>query len=94
MTTRSGCQYILSSTTVTSTNPVTPVSSPKWSHKELFGPLGLPNTQGGYMIYPRRSSPGYLSFQGKMDPMATLIGPTSVMHSSFTNPDKNTPMSF
>ena len=79
MTTRSGRQYIPASTTMTSTNPVTPVSSPKWSHKELFGPLSLPNTQGVYMTYPRRSSPGYLNFQGKMDPMATLIGPTSVM---------------
>jgi hypothetical protein len=40
------------------------------------------------MICPRRPSHGYLSFQGMMDPMATLIGPTSVMLSSFTNPDK------
>jgi hypothetical protein len=47
MTTRSGRQCIVSSTTMTSTNPATPVSSPKWSHKELFGPLSLPSTQGG-----------------------------------------------
>jgi hypothetical protein len=54
MTTRSGRQYIPSSTTMTSTNPVAPVSSPKWSHKELFGPLSLPNTQGGLHDLPKK----------------------------------------
>jgi hypothetical protein len=47
MTTCSGRQYIHAFATMTSTNPVTPVRSPKWYHKELFGPLSLPNTQGG-----------------------------------------------
>jgi hypothetical protein len=54
MTTHSGRQYILSSTTMTSTNHVTPVSAPKWSHKELFGPLSLPNTQGGLHDLPKK----------------------------------------
>jgi hypothetical protein len=57
MTTRSGRQYIPPSTTVVSvtpTNPVTPVSSPKWSHKELFGSLDLVNTQGGLHDLPNK----------------------------------------
>jgi hypothetical protein len=54
MTIRSGRQYIPSSTTIASTNPVNPVSSPKWSHKELFGPLDLVNTQGGLHGLPNK----------------------------------------
>jgi hypothetical protein len=65
MTTRSGRQYILSSTTVTSTNPVTPVSSPKWSHKELFGPLKLPNTQGGLHDLPKKVESWIPNFSGE-----------------------------
>jgi hypothetical protein len=65
MTTRSGRQYILSSTTVTSTNPVTPVSSPKWSHKELFGPLSLPNTQGGLHDLPKKVESWIPKFSGE-----------------------------
>ena len=65
MTTRSGCQYILSSTTMTSTNPVTPVSSPKWSHKERFTPLSLPNTQGGLHDLPKRVKSWIPKFSGE-----------------------------
>jgi hypothetical protein len=60
MTTCSGHQYIPLSTTVVSvtpTNHVTPVSSPKWSHKELFGSLDLANTQGGLHDLPKRVDP-------------------------------------
>jgi hypothetical protein len=39
---------------MTSTNHVTPVSSPKWSHKELFIPLILANTQGGLHDLPKK----------------------------------------
>jgi hypothetical protein len=53
MMTRSGRQYIPSST-MTSTNPVTPVSSPKWSHEEIFGSLGLANTQGRLYDLPKK----------------------------------------
>jgi hypothetical protein len=65
MTTRSGCQYIPASTTMTSTNPVTPVSSPKWSHKELFGPLSLPNTQGGLHDLPKKAESWIPKFSGE-----------------------------
>jgi hypothetical protein len=65
MTTRSGHQYILSSTTVTSTNPVTPVSSPKCSHKELFGPLSLPNIQGGLHDLPKKVESWIPKFSGE-----------------------------
>jgi hypothetical protein len=65
MTTRSGRQYILSSTTMTSTNPVTPISSPKWSHKELFGPLSLPNTQGGLHDLPKKVESWIPKFSGE-----------------------------
>jgi hypothetical protein len=65
MTTRSGCQYILSSTTMTSTNPVTFVSSPKWSHKELFSPLRLPNTQGGLLDLPKKVESWIPKFSGE-----------------------------
>jgi hypothetical protein len=65
MTTRSGRQYILSSTTMTSTNPVTPVSSPKWSHEELFGPLGLANTQGGLHDLPKKVESWIPKFSGE-----------------------------
>jgi hypothetical protein len=49
---------------VTSTNPVTPVSSPKWSHKELFGPLSLPNTQGGLHDLPKKVESWIPKFSG------------------------------
>jgi hypothetical protein len=65
MTTRSGHQYILSSTTMTSTNPVTPVSSPKWSHEELFGPLDLANTQGGLHDLPKKAESWIPKFSGE-----------------------------
>jgi hypothetical protein len=65
MTTHTGRQYILSSTTMTSTNPVTPVSSPKWSHKELFGPLSLPNTQGGLHDLPKKVESWIPKFLGE-----------------------------
>jgi hypothetical protein len=45
------------------------------------------------MVYPIRSTPRYLSFQDKMDHVATLIGPSFVKGFHFTNPDKNTLMS-
>ena len=57
MTTRSGRQYTLPSTAVipiTPTNPITTVSPPKWSHKELFVPLDLANTQGGLHDLPKK----------------------------------------
>jgi hypothetical protein len=53
MTTHIGRQYIPSST-MTSANPLTLVSSPKWSHKERFGPLSLANTQGGLHDLPKK----------------------------------------
>jgi hypothetical protein len=65
MTTRSGHQYIPSSTAMTSTNPVTPVGSPKWSHKELFGPLNLPNTQGGLHGLPKKVESWIPKFSGE-----------------------------
>jgi hypothetical protein len=65
MTTHSGHQYILLSTTVTSTNPVTPVSCPKWSHNELFGPLSLPNTQGGLHDLPKKVESWIPKFSGE-----------------------------
>jgi hypothetical protein len=65
MMTRSGRQYILSSTTMTSTNPVTPVNSPKWSHKEISGPLSLPNTQGGLHDLPKKVEFWIPKFSGK-----------------------------
>jgi hypothetical protein len=63
--TRSGRQYIPASTTMTSTNPITPVSSPKWSHKELFGPLSLPNTQGGLHDLPKKAESWIPKFSGE-----------------------------
>jgi hypothetical protein len=65
MTTRSGRQYIPSSTTMTFTNPVTPVSFPKWSHNELFGPLSLPNTQGGLHDLPKKVKSWIPKFLGE-----------------------------
>jgi hypothetical protein len=65
MTTRSGRQYIPSSSTMTSTNPVTPVNSPKWSHEELFGPLGLTNTQGGLHDLPKKVESWIPKFSGE-----------------------------
>jgi hypothetical protein len=65
MTTRSGHQYIPSSTTIASTNPVIPVSSPKWSHKELFGPLDLANTQGGLHGLPNKVDSWIPKFSGE-----------------------------
>jgi hypothetical protein len=65
MTTRSGSQYILSSTTMTFTNPVTPVSSPKWYHKEIFGPLSLPSTQGGLHDLPKKVESWIPKFSGE-----------------------------
>jgi hypothetical protein len=50
---------------MTSTNPVTPVSSPKWSHKELFGPLSLPNTQGGLHDLPKKVESWIPKFSGE-----------------------------
>jgi hypothetical protein len=50
---------------VTSTNPVTSVSSPKWSHKELFGPLILPNTQGGLHDLPKKVESWIPKFSGE-----------------------------
>jgi hypothetical protein len=87
MTTRSGRQYTLSSTPVI---PITPVNPPKWSHKELFGPLDLANTQGGLHDLPKRLIPGYLDSQERKDPMVTHIGPSFVKGLNFTNLDKNT----
>jgi hypothetical protein len=65
MMTYSGRQYILSFTTMTSTNPVTPVSSPKWYHEELFGPLSLPNTQGGLHDLPKKVESWITKFSGE-----------------------------
>jgi hypothetical protein len=65
MTNRSGHQYIPTFTTMTSTNPVTPVSSPKWSHKELFSPLSLPNTQGGLHDLPKKVDFWIPNFSGE-----------------------------
>ena len=65
MMTRSGHQYIPASTTMTSTNLVTPVSSPKWSHKEIFGTLNLPNTQGGLHDLHRKVESWIPKFSGE-----------------------------
>jgi hypothetical protein len=48
-----------------STNPVTPISSPKWSHKELFGPLSLPNTQRGLHDLPKKVDSWIPKFLGE-----------------------------
>jgi hypothetical protein len=96
MMTRSGRQYIPLSTTVVSvtpTNLVTSVSSPKWSHKELFGSLDLANTQGGLHDLPKKVDSWIPKFSGERDPMVTHIGPSFVKGFNFTNPDKNTLMS-
>jgi hypothetical protein len=45
------------------------------------------------MVYRIRSTPGYLSFQEKRDPVETLIGPSFVKGFGFTDLDKNTLMS-
>jgi hypothetical protein len=50
---------------VTPTNPVTSVSSPKWSHKELFGSLDLANTQGGLHDLPKGVDSWIPTFSGK-----------------------------
>jgi hypothetical protein len=60
--TRSGRQYTLSSTVVT---PITPVNPPKWSHKELFGPLDLANTQGGLHDLPKKVDSWIPRFSGE-----------------------------
>jgi hypothetical protein len=68
MTTRSGRQYTLPSTVVipiTPINSITPVSPPKWSHKELFGPLDLANTQGGLHDLPKRVDSWIPRFSGE-----------------------------
>jgi hypothetical protein len=68
MTTRSGHQYIPLSTTVVSvtpTNPVTSTSSPKWSHKELFGSFDLANTQGGLHDLPKKADSWIPRFSGE-----------------------------
>jgi hypothetical protein len=68
MMTRSGRQYIPSSTIMSSTNLVTPISSPKWSHEELFGPLGLANTQGGLHDLPNKVKSWIPKFSGEKGP--------------------------
>jgi hypothetical protein len=67
MMTRSGHQYLPLSTvvSVTPTNLVTSVSSPKWSHQEIFGPMDLANTQGGLHDLPKRVVSWIESFLGK-----------------------------
>jgi hypothetical protein len=50
---------------MTSTNPVTPMSSPKWSHEELFGPLGFANTQGGLHDLPKKVESWIPKFSGE-----------------------------
>jgi len=50
---------------MTSTNPVTLVISPKWSHKELFGPLSLPSTQGGLHNLPKKVESWIPTFLGE-----------------------------
>jgi hypothetical protein len=94
MTTRSGRQYIPSSSTMTSTNPVTPVSSPKWSHEELFGPLGLANTQGGLHDLPKKVESWIPKFSGEDGSYGNSHWTKFCDVSNFTNPDKNTLMSF
>jgi hypothetical protein len=68
MTTRSGRQYTLPSTIaipITPANPVTTVSPPKWSHKELFGSLDLANTQGGLHDLPKKVDSWIPRFSGE-----------------------------
>jgi hypothetical protein len=68
MTTRSGRQYTLPSTVVipiTPANPITTVSPPKWSHKELFGSLDLANTQGGLHDLPKKVDSWIPRFSGE-----------------------------
>jgi hypothetical protein len=67
MTTRSGRQYLPLSTvvSVTPTNPVTSVSSHKWSHQETFGCFDLANIQGGLHDLPKGVKSWLPSFSGK-----------------------------
>jgi hypothetical protein len=65
MMTRSGRQYIPPFTTMASTNRVILVSSPKWSHKELFGSLDLANTQGELHDLPNKVDSWIPRFSGE-----------------------------
>jgi hypothetical protein len=67
MMTRSGRQYIPLSTVVSiiPTNPVTSVSSHKWSHQETFGCFDLANIQGGLHDLPKGVKSWIPSFLGK-----------------------------
>jgi hypothetical protein len=96
MMTRSGRQYTLPSTAVipiTPANPVTTISPPKWSHKELFGSLDLDNLKEEYMIYPRGLTPGYLGFRERGDHIVTHLGPSFVRGLISINLDRNNLMS-
>jgi hypothetical protein len=73
MMTRSGRQYIPPSTTMASTNPVIPVSSPNWSHKEIFGSLELANTPGGLHDLPSKVDSWIPRFSGEKGSVAVLI---------------------
>jgi hypothetical protein len=63
MTNRSGHQYTLSSSPVVS---ITSIDPPKWSHKELFGPLDLTNTQGGLHDLPKETDSWIPKFSGEV----------------------------
>jgi hypothetical protein len=67
MTTRSGRQYLPLSimVSITPTNPVTSVSSPRWSHQKLFGSFDLANIQGGLHDLPKGVDSWIPSFSGK-----------------------------
>ena len=65
MTTRSGRQYIHQTTTMASTNLVAPMSSPNWSHKQLFSPLDLANIPGGLHDLPNKVDSWIPRFSGE-----------------------------
>ena len=64
MTTHSGRQYTLSSPVV----PIAPMAPPKWSPKELFGPLDLANTLGGLHDLPSKVDSWIPRFSGEEGP--------------------------
>jgi hypothetical protein len=64
MITRSGKMYSNPTVVTTTTTTTNPVSTPKWSHKELFSPLSLPNTQGGLHDLPKKAESWIPKFSG------------------------------
>ena len=64
MITHSGNIYANPTIVTTTTTTTNPVSTLKWSHKELFGPLSLRNTQGGLHDLPKKAESWLPKFSG------------------------------